>query len=66
MLGVKIVERVLVDVINKDIVGAIEAAGGKIIELTQAEHAAFAAAVGPLRADAGSCYGAGLLDLMGS
>lgn len=45
---------------------AIEAAGGEIIELTLAEHAAFAATVAPLRADARSCYGARLLDLMGS
>ena len=43
---------------------AIEDAGGEIAELSQAEHAAFAAAVAPMLDDARSDYGAEMFDLM--
>ena len=43
---------------------AIEAEGGEIAELTNAEHAAFAAAVAPLLDDAVIGYGAGMFDLL--
>src|SRR5712691_1203291 len=42
---------------------AIEAQGCELVELTASEHAAFAAAVAPLAADARATYGAELLDL---
>jgi|SRR5947209_841373 len=44
---------------------AIEAAGGEIAELSAGEHAAFAAAVQPLRAQARASYGDELLGLAG-
>lgn len=43
---------------------AIEDAGGEIAELTQAEHAAFAAAVASMLDDARSGFGSGMFDLM--
>ena len=42
---------------------AIEAEGGEIVELTAPEHDAFAAAVKPLRDEAMTTYGRGLMDL---
>jgi TRAP-type C4-dicarboxylate transport system substrate-binding protein len=48
---------------EKDARKAIEAEGCEIVALTAAEHDAFAAAVGPLRDDAGRTYGRELMDL---
>ena len=45
---------------------AIEAQGCEIVELTAAEHDAFAAAVAPLIEDARGTFGPALFDLTGS
>ena len=46
-----------------DLTEAIETQGCELVELTASEHAAFAAAVAPLTAEARATYGAELLDL---
>ena len=43
---------------------AFEAEGGEIVELTLAEHAAFAARVAPLQDKAGALFGAAMFDLL--
>src|SRR5215470_10088923 len=48
---------------EKEAYKAIEAQGCELVELTTEEHAAFAAAVAPLTAEARATYGAELLDL---
>jgi TRAP-type transport system periplasmic protein len=50
---------------EEDARGAIEAAGGEIVELAADEHSAFVKAVAPMLDDASRQYGRAWLDLVG-